>query len=102
MNGFMVANFQKDIAYSDTDGNYINDSHIKVNVEFDSGFDFSHKYMNEDNEFAFDGEKGSEFIERLLTTPLLPKRRISRNRKVKSAERAKKPQSVKNRLYQSL
>ena len=41
--GCMIAKFNKEIAYSDADGNYINDRKIDVKIEFDTDFDYTKK-----------------------------------------------------------
>ena len=65
-NGFMIANFKKDIQYSDLEGNYINDRHIKIQIEFDSDFDYQTSYKDRDDEFLFDNDKGERFIKKLF------------------------------------
>ena len=64
--GFMVANFKKDINYSDIEGNYINDRHIRITIEFDSDFDYNNTYKDREGDFVFDSEKGEQFIQQLL------------------------------------
>jgi hypothetical protein len=64
--GFMVANFEKDIQYSDVKGNYINDRHIKIQIEFDSDFDYKTSYKDRNDDFLFDNSKGERFIQKLL------------------------------------
>lgn len=66
MYGYMIANFTKDIKYTDKIGNYINDRYIKIKIDFDSDFDYKNKYRDTDGEFLFDSDKGLEFIENLL------------------------------------
>jgi hypothetical protein len=73
MYGFMTAKFNKDVKYSDIDGNYINDSSIKMQIIFDSKFDYKNKYRsdNEDEDFTFgrkEQRQGNRFIENLMST----------------------------------
>jgi hypothetical protein len=70
--GFMVANFEKDIEFSDRIGNYINDRHIKIKIEFDSDFDYNNTYQDEEGDFVFDSEKGEQFIQQLLDNDYAP------------------------------
>ena len=67
MQGYMVANFKKDIMYSDKVGNYINDRYIKIKIEFDSDFDYKNDYKDRDGEFEFNGDTGTNFIQKLFT-----------------------------------
>lgn len=64
--GFMVANFKKDIKYSDLEGNYINDRHIRITIEFDSEFDYKNNYKDANDDVVIDLDKGDEFIQKLL------------------------------------
>lgn len=64
--GCMVANFKKDINYSDQEGNYINDRHIRIKIEFDSDFDYNNTYKDREGDFVFDSDKGEQFIQQLL------------------------------------
>jgi hypothetical protein len=66
MNGFMIAKFKKDIKYSDKNGNYINDSYIKVKIEFDSDFDYKNEYKDKEGEYIFDHSKGISFVTNIL------------------------------------
>lgn len=66
MEGSMVANFEKNIKYSDKDGNYINDRFIKIKIEFDSDFDYKNDYTDRNGDFVFNRDKGIEFIEKLF------------------------------------
>ena len=64
--GCMVANFHKDIMYSDQEGNYINDRHIKIKIDFDSDFDYTKNYKNRDGDYVFNMFKGHRFIKNLF------------------------------------
>jgi hypothetical protein len=66
MEGYIIANFTKDIKYTDKTGNSINDRYIKIKIEFDSYFDYKNNYRDTDNEFSFDNDKGIEFVKKLL------------------------------------
>ena len=66
MDGYMIANFTKDIKYTDKNGIYINDRYIKIKIEFDSDFDYKNTYKDTDGEFSFDSDKGIEFVKKLL------------------------------------
>ena len=66
MDGYMIANFTKDIKYTDKNGNNINDRYIKIKIEFDSDFDYKNTYKDTDGEFSFDSDKGIEFVKKLL------------------------------------
>ena len=66
--GSIVANFEKNIKFSDEYGNYINDRYIRIKIEFDSDFDYKNKnkYKDSEGDFLFDNEKGTEFIQKLI------------------------------------
>ena len=66
MEGSMVANFEKNIKYSDKDGNYINDRFIKIKIEFDSDFDYKNDYTDRNGDLVFNRDKGIKFIEKLF------------------------------------
>lgn len=53
-----IADFSKDIKYSEENGNYINDSKIKVSVHFEKRADYTNFKENEkgDNEYIGDPE----------------------------------------------
>lgn len=62
----MVANFEKEIMYTDVEGNYINDRRIKIKIEFDSEFDYKKSYKNRDGDYVFNYIRGDNFIRKLL------------------------------------
>jgi hypothetical protein len=66
MEGYIIANFTKDIKYTDKTGNSINDRYIKIKIEFDSYFDYKNNYRDTDDEFSFYNNKGIEFVKKLL------------------------------------
>lgn len=92
IDGYMIANFEKEIKYTDKKGNYINDRHIKIKIEFDSDFDYQNNYRDNDGEFEFDSGKGTTFIEKLLNHSYdgSRKRMIKRKNKRKSNRKTKK------------
>ena len=48
----VIADFSKEISYTDTDGNWINDSTIKVSIQFEKRADYiNFKKNKEDNEY---------------------------------------------------
>jgi hypothetical protein len=67
--GCYKLDFLKKIMYSDIKGNYINDRHIKVTIEFDTSFDYKTEY-NEDFEYNDENDenekKAQEFIEQII------------------------------------
>ena len=66
MEGYIIANFTKDIKYTDKTGNSINDRYIKIKIEFDSYFDYKNNYRDTYDELSFDNDKGIEFVKKLL------------------------------------
>lgn len=66
MEGYIIANFTKDIKYTDKTGNSINDRYIKIKIEFDSYFDYKNNYRDTNDEFSFENDKGTEFVKKLL------------------------------------
>ena len=38
--GYSLVEFKKEISYTDKSGNWINDRHIKIYVEYDDDFDY--------------------------------------------------------------
>ena len=65
--------FEKNISFSDKDGNWINDNHIKISIEYNDRCDYknSDEYIDKDNEF-YDDEKrynktqSEKFIQSLI------------------------------------
>jgi hypothetical protein len=97
MDGFMIADFKKDIAYSNAEGEYINDSYIKVTIEFDSGFDYKNSYRDSEKEFTYDPEKGNDFIDKLIDGAYGHGKKKG-NRRFKRINKTKK--NKKNKRYQ--
>jgi hypothetical protein len=62
-----IADFSKDLYYHDTDGNYINDSKIKVSIHFEKRADYKNfkKNVDEDNvdEYNVDEDNVDEYNE---------------------------------------
>jgi hypothetical protein len=63
-------NFKKEIMYSDKEGTYINDRHIKVTIEFDTSFDYKNEYIKDRNgDFNYNNEnagKAHHFIQQII------------------------------------
>jgi hypothetical protein len=83
--GYMNAIFKKDTPFSEGDGNYVNDSFIKVKILFDSRMDYKNKYSyeNEDGDYEPDIDQGEEFITKILSEMAGGKRRKSKKNKTK-------------------
>lgn len=64
--GNMDAIFKKDTPFSDNDGNYVNDSFIKVKIMFDTRIDYTNSYVDEDGEYVPDIDKGKRFIRNIF------------------------------------
>jgi hypothetical protein len=60
VDGYFIANFKKDIKYSDKHGEYINDRYITIKIEFDRDFD----YKNED--IDYDINNAENFVDKLI------------------------------------
>jgi hypothetical protein len=65
--GAMNASFKKNTSFSESDGNYVNDSLIKVKIQFDSRMDYKNSYENEDGDYEPDIVQGEKFIETILS-----------------------------------
>jgi hypothetical protein len=69
---YMDATFTKPIQYTDIDGDYINDSHISVKIQFSNRFDYKNITMDEEGDYIYDTKKADNFIQsiynKLLTT----------------------------------
>ena len=67
MQGNMCATFRKDVQFSEMNGNYVNDSFIKIKVDFDSRFDYKNIVRDEeDGDYIYDENKAHDFIEKLM------------------------------------
>ena len=51
-----IARFSKKLSYTDTDGNWINDSGIKVSIQFEKRADYKNFEKNEDKDDIYIGE----------------------------------------------
>jgi hypothetical protein len=82
-----IASFSKKISYTDTDGNWINDSGIKVSIQFEKRADYKNFEKNEDadEDDIYIGEPDT-FITGLIEEIKEPKRSIggrTKNKKMK-------------------
>ena len=93
LHGCMNAYFKKDVQFDDSDGNDVNDSHIKIKVEFDSRMDPEHSYYDEEGEYVPDTVRGEEFISTIFDELAGGKRKTKRN---KSRRKNKKNKSKRN------
>ena len=65
--GYSIAVFKKDISYSEKSGNWINDRHIKIYVEYDDDFDYKNIHVKDKNEDSqFNHKKSQKFIKNIL------------------------------------
>ena len=68
--GYYNLIFEKEIMYSDKEGTYINDRHIKVTIGFDTSFDYKTEYNKDRNgDFEYNNEnakKAQKFIKKLM------------------------------------
>lgn len=65
MTGYYIANFKKSIQYTNVTGEFINDRHIKVSVEFDRDYDYNNIVHREDDSPVYNDEQADEFIQNL-------------------------------------
>ena len=80
-----IASFSKEISYTDTDGNWINDSGIKVSIQFEKRADYTNFEKNEDEDDIYIGEPDT-FITGLIEEIKDPKYSIggrTKNKKMK-------------------
>ena len=71
-----ATHFLKDIDYTDITGNYINDSKLKVSIQFEKRSDYKHMIDTEDGDREYDREP-YEFIEELIDTIKEKQRKIN-------------------------
>lgn len=68
--GYYNISFKKEIMYSDKEGTYINDRHIKVTIDFDTSFDYNTEYIKDRNDdFQYNSknaDKAQQFIQQLM------------------------------------
>jgi hypothetical protein len=62
-----IAIFSKKLSYSDTNGDYINDSGIKISIQFEKRADDEHFEINEDGDNIYVGDVNT-FIQSLIDT----------------------------------
>ena len=77
-----IASFSKKISYTDTDGNWINDSGIKVSIQFEKRADYKNFKKNEDEDDIYIGEPDT-FIEDLIEEIKNKKMKTRKNKKTK-------------------
>ena len=80
-----IASFSKKISYTDTDGNWINDSGIKVSIQFEKRADYTNFEKNEDEDDIYIGEPDT-FITGLIEEIKDPKYSMggrTKNKKMK-------------------
>jgi len=83
---FGVATFEKEIEFSDAQGNSINDTPITVNITFDPRMDYTHLYEDEDEgDFEFDQKMVTQFVLRILKRSPSTSNRKSTTRKSRSS-----------------
>jgi hypothetical protein len=95
-----IASFSKKISYTDTDGNWINDSDIKVSIQFEKRADYTNfkKNKDEDEDDIYIGDPDT-FITGLIEEIKDPKYSIggrSKNKKMK-IRKNKKMKTRKNK-----
>ena len=93
-----IASFSKEISYTDTDGNWINDSGIKVSIQFEKRADYTNFEKNEDEDDIYIGEPDT-FITGLIEEIKDPKYSIGGRTKNKKMKIRKNKSSKKNRKY---
>ena len=59
-----IAYFSKDLDYTDTDGNYINDSKIKISIQFEKRADYKKLIKHQNGEIEYGDPL--QFIEKLI------------------------------------
>ena len=91
-----IASFSKEISYTDTDGNWINDSGIKVSIQFEKRADYTNFEKNEDEDDIYIGEPDT-FITGLIEEIKDPKYSIGGRTKNKKMKIRKNKSSKKNR-----
>ena len=87
-----IARFSKELSYTDTDGNWINDSDIKVSIQFEKRADYKKFKKNEDEDNIYIGEP-DRFIRGLIEEIKDPKYSIKGRTKNKKMKTRKKKSS---------
>lgn len=75
--GYYDATFEKSIKYTDTDGDYINDNHISVNIQFANKFDYKNLEKDEKGDDIYDETKGFNFIKNIYDKLLITDEHVS-------------------------
>jgi hypothetical protein len=86
-----IASFSKELSYTDTDGNWINDSGIKVSIQFEKRADYKNFEKNKDEDDIYIGEPDT-FITGLIEEIKDPKYSIggrTKNKKMKTRKNKK-------------
>ena len=91
-----IASFSKKISYTDRDDNWINDSSIKVSIQFEKRADYKNFEKNEDEDDIYIGEPDT-FITGLIEEIKEPKCSIGGRTKNKKMKTRKNKSSKKNR-----
>ena len=92
-----IASFSKELSYTDTDGNWINDSGIKVSIQFEKRADYKNFKKNEDDIYI--GEPNT-FITGLIEEIKDPKYSIG-GRTKKKKMKIRKNKKMKTRKNKS-
>ena len=90
-----IASFSKELSYTDTDGNWINDSGIKVSIQFEKRADYKNFEKNEDEDDIYIGEPDT-FITGLIEEIKNPKYSMGGRTKNKKMKTRKNKSSKKN------
>lgn len=83
-----IANFSKPISYTDTHHNWINDSGIKVSIQFEKRADYKNFEKNEDEEDIYIGEPETfitDLIEEIKDRTKNKKKKTRKNKSSKTA-----------------
>ena len=90
-----IASFSKELSYTDTDRNWINDSGIKVSIQFEKRADYKNFEKNEDEDDIYIGEPDT-FITGLIEEIKDPKYSMGGRTKNKKMKTRKNKSSKKN------
>jgi hypothetical protein len=90
----VIADFSKDLDYSDADGNFINDSKLRVSIHFEKRADYKNFEKNQDDDNVYIGNP-EIFIKDLIEEIQLSKKRgKKRGKKRKTKKKCQKLQIV--------
>jgi hypothetical protein len=89
--GTMNAIFTKDTPFSESDGNYVNDSSIKVKIQFDSRMDYTNQesYEDEEGDYVPNIDQGDRFISSIFSEMAGGKGRKTKRNKSKNKKSRK-------------